>query len=152
MSHIPVNHHLRPLYRVLATLTGIFVLVFGIVGLTRTRGTDLFAHGSTTALGLRTNLAFSLLSIVAGAVIVVVTVIGRNLDHFVNIWGGALFLVAGAVMMLLMRTSANFLNFSMSTCIVSFLIGMALLAAGLYGKTGSPDAARVEEAFRHGGH
>ena len=38
-SHLPVNHPLRPLYRVLVALIGAGIVVFGIVGYTRTRGT-----------------------------------------------------------------------------------------------------------------
>ncbi|HEU5109531.1 MAG TPA: DUF4383 domain-containing protein, partial [Micromonosporaceae bacterium] len=77
MAHTPVNHPLRPLYRVLAGLTGLYVLLFGIIGVMETAGTELFGHPSAYALGLRTNLAFSIISIVAGLIIVVATVIGR---------------------------------------------------------------------------
>jgi hypothetical protein len=148
--HTPVNHPLRPLYRVIGGLAGLYVLLFGIVGLVGTSGTDLFGHPSVYALGLRTNLAFSLLSIVAGVVIVAGTVIGRNVDQTVNWYGGWVFMVAGMAMLALLETDANFLNFSVATCVVSFVIGLALMVSGLYGKVGSPDAARAEEAFRHG--
>jgi len=60
--------------------------------------------------------------------------------------------VAGTAMLALLRTDLNVLNFSMATVIVSFAIGMVLFSAGLYGKSGSPAAARAEEAARHGGH
>ena len=48
-----------------------------------------------------------------------------------------------------MQTDLNFLGFTMSTCIVSFVIGLVLFTAALYGKTGRP-TMRKEEAFRHG--
>jgi len=152
MSHIPVNHHLRPVYRVLAALVGIYVLVFGVLGFVETNGTSAFDRANVTALGLRTNLAFSIASVVAGAVILLAVFVGRNLDVMVNLWGGVAFLVAGIAMLALLRTDANVLNFSMATCVVSFVIGMVLLAAGLYGKSGSVDAAKAEEVLRHGGH
>jgi hypothetical protein len=152
MSHIPVNHHLRPVYRVLAALAGLYVLLFGVLGFLETRGTSAFDRGSMTVLGLRTNLAFSIASIVAGAVILLAAFVGRNVDYFLNLVGGIAFLVAGMAMMTLLQTDANVLNFSMATCIVSFVIGMVLFSAGLYGRTGSVDAARAEEALRHGGH
>ena len=67
-----VAHSRQPppaaLYRVLAALAGLYVLVFGVLGFFETRDAE-FDRGSMTALGLRTNLAFSLASIVAGAVI-----------------------------------------------------------------------------------
>ncbi len=135
-SHLPVNHPLRPLYRVLVALVGAGIVVFGIVGFTRTRGTALFAQEHLPwVLGLRTNLAFALLSIVSGAVLVVCAVIGRNFDFRVNLLGGLLFMVVGMVMLGLLRTNVNLLGFSMTNCIVSFVIGTVVFAAGLYGRT-----------------
>jgi hypothetical protein len=152
MAHIPVNHHLQPLYRVLAGACGLYVLVFGVAGFVETRGLDLFAQdGLPWVLWLKANRAFAILSIVAGLVVVVGAVIGRNVDHWINLVGGIVFMVAGMAMMTLMQTDLNFLGFTMSTCIVSFLIGMVLFSAGLYGKTGSSNEAAIEERFRHGG-
>lgn len=154
MSHIPVNHPLRGLYRFLATLTGLYVLVFGVVGFAETKGTPTFSQDDLHwVLGLRTNLAFAELSVVAGAIIVVAAVIGRNIDRFVNVAGGLVFMAAGMAMLILMRTDANFLGSSMANCVVSFVIGTVLFSAGLYGKVGSLEAAAAEERARHGhGH
>ena len=136
LTHLPVNHPLRNLYRALAALVGVAVLVFGIVGFARTRGTALFAREHLPwVLGLRTNLAFALLSIVSGAVLLVCAVVGRNLDHVVNFLGGIVFMAVGMLMMSLLRTDANFLGFSMTNCIVSFVLGTIVFAAGLYGRT-----------------
>ncbi len=151
MAHIPVNHSLRPVYRTLAFLIGVYLLVFGIVGITRSTGHDFFAHHEPiTALGLHTNMAVSLLNVVAGAVLAVGAVYGHNLDHFINLFGGIVFLAAGLVMLVLQRTSGNLLNFTVRTCVVSFVIGMLLFAAGLYGKTDTGEAADAQEAHRHG--
>jgi hypothetical protein len=150
MAHIPVNHHLQPLYRALASLCGLYVFVFGVAGVVETGGTALFAqHGLPEVVGLHANRAFAILSIVAGAVIVGGALIGRNVDHWVNLVGGIVFLVSGFFMMTLLRTNLNILGFTMTTCIVSFGIGTTLFLAGLYGKTGSCDDVRKEEAFRH---
>ena len=136
LTHLPVNHPLRNLYRAVAALVGAGVLLFGIVGFTRTRGTALFAQEHLPwVLGLRTNLAFALLSIVSGAVLLVCAVVGRNLDHVVNFLGGIVFMAVGMLMMSLLRTDANFLGFSMTNCIVSFVLGTIVFAAGLYGRT-----------------
>ena len=52
MPHFPVNHPARPLYRVLAGLVGVYILVFGVVGRRRRPvGDPLFARDST--LGAR---------------------------------------------------------------------------------------------------
>jgi hypothetical protein len=148
MAHTPVNHPLRPLYRVLAGLTGLYVLLFGIFGMVETWGTDVFGHPSAHALGLRTNLAFSLISVVAGVIIVAAAVIGRNVDHMVNQVAGYAFATMGMLMLALLQTDANFLNFSVATCIVSFVISLVLLTAGLYGKVGSAEDVEAERAFQ----
>jgi hypothetical protein len=135
MSHIPVNHPLRPLYRALAALIGIYVLVFGIIGFARTLGDDLFGRVDVTVLGLRTNLAFSAMSVVAGVALIGAAYVGRNVDRFVNLWGGQAFMVVGLAMLALLSTDLNVLNFSMSTVIVSFVLGTVLFSAGLYGRS-----------------
>jgi hypothetical protein len=145
--HLPVNHHLRPVYRAVAALVGGYLLVFGIIGFTRTRGTALFAQSHLPwVLGLRTNLAFALLSIVSGAVLVVCAVIGRNLDFLVNLLGGVLFMAVGVLMLGLLQTDANFLGFSMANCVVSFVLGTVVFAAGLYGRTGTADSGAHRRA------
>jgi Domain of unknown function (DUF4383) len=149
MAHIPVNHHLRPLYRTVAALTGLYVLVFGIAGAVESAGSDLFDRGDIVALGLRTNMAFSVLSIVSGAVILGGLFLGRNVDQFINYWGGFLFLIVPTLMLLLLRTDGNILNFSMTTVIVSYIIGMVLLAAGLYGKIGSEEDEKRANWYRY---
>jgi hypothetical protein len=148
MSHTPVNHPLRPLHRVLAGLTGLYVLVFGAIGVAGTAGTPLFGHPSEYALGLRTNLAFSLISIAAGIVILGASVLGRNIDYRVNQVAGYAFAGMGMLMLALLQTDANFLNFSVATCVVSFVISLVLLTAGLYSKVGSADDVAAEETFR----
>lgn len=150
MAHLPVNHPVRPLTRVLGALIGLYILIFGIAGLADTWGASFFDRGEHWVLGLRTNPAFSVLSILAGAVLVAGAAYGRNVDHFINLVGGVGFLLAGIVMMTLLRTDGNLLNFAMPNCIVSFLIGLALLYAGMYGKTGPRELADAEDLLRHG--
>jgi uncharacterized protein DUF4383 len=153
MVHIPVNHHLQPLYRVLAIACGLYVLVFGIAGVVQSRGLGTFTtHALPWVLGLKANRAFSVASIVAGIVIIAGGLVGRNLDHWVNLLGGIGFLVIGTAMMTLLRTDLNVFGFTMATCVASFLIGVVLFTAGLYGKTGTAEDVRAEESFRHGGH
>lgn len=152
MSHIPVNHQLRPLYRALAGVVAVYLLVFGVVGVIQTTGSGMFEQGDVSALGLRTNLAFAIASIVAGAAVLVAVFLGRNVDYIVNVWGGVAFMVVGIAMLALLNSDLNVLNFSVATVIVSFVIGMVLFSAGLYGRSGSAASARTEEAVRHGGH
>lgn len=151
MAHMPINHPMRPVYRVLAGLAALYILVFGIVGLAETWGGELFGRENTHALGLRTNLAFSALSVLAGVVVLLGLGIGRNVDRFIHLWGGCVFLGVGILMLAVLQTDANFLNFTVATCIVSFIIGLVFFSAGLYGRVGSHEDERAEEAFRHGG-
>ena len=148
MSHIPVNHRLRPLYRGLAFLAGLYLLVFGIIGVIRTAGDPFFDRGDTVVLGLKTNMAFAVLSIVAGAIVLAATIYGRNVDHFVNMIAGGVFMFVGVFGLTIVRTDINKLNFTVATCVVSSLVGTALLIAGLYGRIGPMEQARQEEAIR----
>jgi hypothetical protein len=151
MSHLPINHHLQPLYRTLAGAAGLYVLVFGIMGLVQASGLDFFAQdGLPTVLGLRANRAFAALSVVAGVVLLVGAVIGRSIDMWINLFASVLFLTAGMTMMALLETDLNVLGFTVTTCIVSFVIGLVLGLAGLYGRVGSPEEDAAEERFRHG--
>lgn len=148
MAHIPINHPLRPLYRALAGLIGAYILVFGVVGLLRTWGDPLFDRGDVWVLGLRTNLAFAILSVVYGLVLLAANVIGGNTEHLVNLGAGVLFMFAGMLMMTLMQTEANILNFSMSTVILSLVFGLIVFTAGLYDKVGTAEDEEVERAYR----
>ncbi|MFC0029049.1 DUF4383 domain-containing protein [Micromonospora chaiyaphumensis] len=148
MAHFPVNHPARPLYRVLSGLIGLYILVFGVWGVFQTWGDGLFSRESNTALGLRTNLAFSLVSVVFGAFLLIGASRRGNLGHYMNLTAGAVFLVTAILMMSVLQTSANFLNFSMSTVLVSLVFGLVLLATGLYDKVGTDEHAAEERRRR----
>ena len=141
LSHMPVNHHLRPFYRFLAGLTGAYVLLFGVVGVAMTNSGTLFSQTNVSALGLRTNLAFSIVSIVAGAVLLLAVFLGRNIDTTVTFWGGLAFMVVGTAMMAVLRSDLNKLNSGISTVVVSFVIGTVLFTAGMYTRTAKAVAA-----------
>jgi hypothetical protein len=148
MSHLPVNHRLRPLWRTLATLIGLYLMVFGIIGIIQCAGDPFWDRGSVTVLGLKTNMAFAVLSVVVGAAVLIANILGRNIDHWVNMCLGGVFMFVGVFGLIIIRSSLNKLNFSVATCVVSSLLGTALLIAGLYGKTGSDADARHEEELR----
>ncbi len=151
MAHLPVNHRLGGLYRFLSGVAGLYVLLFGIIGAANTAGDPLFDRGDATAFGLKTNLAFSILSIVVGAIVVIGALVGRNIDHFINYCAGIVFWVAGLFNLAFNHTSANVLNFSVATCVVSFILGTVFMLSGLYGKRGTAEEADEEDAFRHSG-
>ncbi|MEQ4301051.1 DUF4383 domain-containing protein [Plantactinospora sp. B6F1] len=148
MAHIPINHPARPIYRVLAGLIGLYIVVFGIFGLFETAGDDFFSRSSHWVLGLRTNLAFATVSVVFGLVVLAGAVLPGNFGHLMNLAIGVVFLVVAIVMMTVLQTEANILNFSMSTVVVSMLFGLVLLATGLYDKVGPPELAEKERETR----
>jgi hypothetical protein len=148
MAHFPVNHPARPLYRVLSGLIGLYILVFGVFGVFQTWGDGLFSRENTSALGLRTNLAFALVSVVFGIFLLIGASRPGNLGHYMDLTAGVVFLVTSILMMSVLQTSANFLNFSMSTVIVSMVFGLVLLATGLYDKVGTDEHAEEERRRR----
>lgn len=149
MSHIPVNHPARPVYRAIAGLIALYILIFGIFGLFETADDDLFSRSSHWVLGLRTNLAFALVSVVFGIIVLFGAVHRGNLGHLMNLTAGVVFLVVGLAMLTVLQTEANILNFSISTVIVSMLFGLAFLATGLYDKVGPPEHAEEEDEWRN---
>ena len=58
MAHNPINHPLRPIYRGLALLAGVYLVAFGVVGLIVTAGSGCAENGRTR---LRLGLACRLL-------------------------------------------------------------------------------------------
>ncbi|MDI5937746.1 MULTISPECIES: DUF4383 domain-containing protein [unclassified Micromonospora] len=139
MAHTPVNHPARPIYRAIGGLVGLYFLVFGVLGLVASAGSDLFAQDDTKALGQGTNLGFSLLSIVLGIAIVAGTVIGRNLDVAINQWLAYALMVLGLAELAFLQTDANIFNFTITTDIVVLTLSMVLLMAGMYGKVGTDE-------------
>ncbi|GAA0738987.1 DUF4383 domain-containing protein [Dactylosporangium roseum] len=150
-AHFPINHHLRPVYRLLAGVAGLYMLVFGVVGFVQTSGAPFFTRDEAEwVLGLRTNPAFALLSIVAGVVVLGANLVGRNIAHFINQLAGIVLLIVGMASLAVMQTEANVFAFSMANVIVTFILGSIVGTASLYDRVGTPAQASAEEDFRHG--
>jgi len=152
MAHYPLNHPLRPLYRFLAFLAAAYLTLFGAIGLGVTAGDPFFHRGGEWVLGLRTNPAAAWISLLAGLVLLIAVVVGRNVYYQVAIllgWGipaFAMFLMAA------IQTDANVFNASMINVVVLAVLGLIVLTGGLYGKVGSEEAARGESQAAHGSH
>ena len=138
MAHYPLNHHLRQTYRFLATLAGLYLVLFGAIGLGRTWGDPFFHRGSDWVLGLRTNPATAWLTTVVGVVLLAIVLIGANTFHRVALVLGWAIFVYAAFLLAVMQTDANVFNASMINVIVLILLGLVVLTAGLYGKVGKP--------------
>lgn len=148
MAHNPVNHPARPVYRAIAGLTGLYLAIFGVLGVLETSGSELFAQEDTRVLGQGTNLGWSLIMTVLGTVILIASGIGRNVDTRVNQIVAYGFLVLGLAELAVLRTDANYLNFTVSTCVVVMSVGLVLLMAGMYGKVGSEEEAQAAREAR----
>ncbi|MEV6597420.1 DUF4383 domain-containing protein [Actinoplanes sp. NPDC051346] len=155
MAHIPVNHPLRPIYRALGALTGVYLILFGIVGIIVTASDGLFANGGDRVLGQGANLFWSIVSLLVGAIVVLASVIGRNSDVEVDKYFGWGLLVVGSYELAVIRTDANFLDFTVSTVVVTYLAGLMLIMASLYSKvapaaqTGEPRQVRQARATQN---
>ncbi len=150
MAHNPVNHPLRPIYRAIAGIVGVYFVVFGVVGLILTADEGLFGRAGDRVLGQGANLFWSIVAIVIGIVVVAATVLGRNRDVLVDTYLGWTLLVIGTFCLAVIRTGANFLDFSISTVIVTYLAGLALILAGLYSKTAPMEQTSEPRQVREG--
>jgi hypothetical protein len=148
MGHNPVNHPLRPIYRALGALTGLYYVIFGVVGLFVTAGDALFATGGDRVLGQGSNLAWSIASIAIGAIVLIATGAGRNLDVAVDKYAGWGLLVIGTFALAVIRTDANVLDFSISTVVVTYLAGLALIMTSYYSKVVATEDAGAPRQVR----
>ncbi|WP_432834937.1 DUF4383 domain-containing protein [Dactylosporangium sp. CA-092794] len=146
-AHFPINHHLRPLYRFLAGLVGLYMLVFGVVGFVQTSGAPFFTRDEAEwVLGLRTNPAFALLSIIAGVVVLGANLVGRNVAHVFNQLAGIVLTVVGMGSLAVLQTEANVFAFSMVNVIVTFIMAGVIGTASLYDRVGPVTENRAEGA------
>lgn len=134
--HTPVDHPLRPFYRTLAALGGVYLVVFGVVGLVSTGDQDAVGRSDASVLGQGSNLTASVISLALGAIVLIGVLIGRNVDVALNTYLGWGLIGIGTLSMLFSHTDLNVLNSTIFTCVVSYIVGLVLVTAGLYGKTG----------------
>jgi hypothetical protein len=150
MAHIPVNHPMRPLYRALTGLCGLYLVLFGIVGLVVTPGHGLFGRPDGRVLGQGANLFWSIVAIIIGAIVLLAAVLGRNLDVQVGKYIGWGLLVVATYELAVSRTDANVLKFTISTVIVCYILGLVLITSSLYSKVGPPEETSAPRQAREG--
>ncbi len=146
--HNPINHPARSTYRALAGLIGLYLVVFGGIGLATTGGDGLFAQDAGRVLGQGSNLANSLISVVVGAIVLIATVVGRNFDVLVNRVFGWVLMALGLATLATLRTDANYLGHTLASSIVMMSLGQLLLLAAMYGKVGSEDEHQAWQRAR----
>jgi hypothetical protein len=150
MAHNPVNHPLRPMYRVLGFLAGGYLVVFGIVGLIQTSGDDATGANSHRILGQGGNLLLSIIMLVVGAIVLVITALGRNLDTKGDQFLGYGLLVLGSYGLAFSRTDANIFGQDIQTVIGTYIVGLALVTVSLYSKVAPASQAGAPRQVREG--
>jgi hypothetical protein len=134
MSHLPVDHPLVPVYRVLGALTGLFLIVFGVVGWSKSSGDKFTDSTGVRVLGMHANGLLSVLSLAAGVLLVLGALRGGNLGAAVNFFLGCLYTFAGLGGLAIERTSLNVFAYTVGDLVFSMVVGFILLAAGMYGQ------------------
>ncbi len=150
MAHNPVNHPLRPIYRALGFLAGAYLVVFGIVGLIQTSGHDFTGNIGVRVLGQQSNLLWSIIALILGAIVVIATVIGRNADTETDKFLGWGLLVIGSYGLATSRTDADFFGFGIATVVVTYLVGLVLITTSLYSKVAPAAQAGAPRQVREG--
>ncbi|MCO1595236.1 DUF4383 domain-containing protein [Micromonospora sp. RHAY321] len=148
MAHTPVNHPARPVYRAIGGLTGLYLVVFGVLGIIESAGNEVLAQDDTRVLGQGTNLGFSLLCVLLGLLVVAGTALGRNIDVAINQWLAYALMVVSLAGLAFIQTDANIFNFSIATVIVVMLAALVLLMVGMYGKVGTDEESEAWQKAR----
>jgi hypothetical protein len=149
-SHIPVNHPLRPIYRIVGFITGAYLVVFGVLGAIQTAGEPFANETGIRVLGQETNMLSSLIHIVVGGLVLLGTAIGKNLDVAIDKYLGWAILVIGTYGLATIRTDANFFGYSVSTVVVTYLAGLLLITVSLYSKVVPESRAGAPRQVREG--
>ncbi|MEK8108125.1 DUF4383 domain-containing protein [Micromonospora sp. M12] len=146
--HTPVNHPARPIYRAIGGLTGLYLVVFGVLGFIASAGNEVLAQDDTRVLGQGTNIGFSLLSVLLGIIVLVGVGLGRNIDVAINQWMAYSLMVISVGGLAFIRTDANIFNFSVATVIALMTAALVLLVVGMYGKVGSEEESEAWKSAR----
>jgi hypothetical protein len=150
MAHTPVNHPLRPIYRIVGFIVGAYLVAYGVIGLIATSG-EAFTGPGVRVLGQGSNMLWSIVSIAVGALVLLGTVVGKNIDVAVDQYLGWGLLVLGSYELCVLRTDdVNFFGFTMSTVVVTYLAGLLLITVSLYSKTAPQSQAGAPRQVREG--
>jgi hypothetical protein len=115
-----------------AVTVGLFLLVFGLVGLTR--GLPFLATTGQRIAGLSSDGALSVLSVVVALVLVGAAARGPRVASSVMMVLGVLFVLSAVVNGALLESRANLLAFQLSNVVFSVVVGLLLLVLGAYGR------------------
>ncbi len=120
------------LHRIGAVVFGVGLSVFGVLGLVNRL--DFFSTTGQEVLGLSSNGALSMISLVVAAVLITAGVRGGRVASTVLVVVGAAFVASGLVNMLVLGTPLNLLAFRIPNVVFSFVSGALLLFLGAWGR------------------
>lgn len=120
------------LHRIGAVVFGLGLSVFGALGFAG--GLDFFSTSGKPVLGLSTNGALSLISLLVAVVLVGAGFFGGRIASTVLVVVGAAFVLSGLANTLVLGTSLNLLAFRIPNVIFSFVAGALLLFLGAWGR------------------
>jgi Domain of unknown function (DUF4383) len=119
-------------HRVGAVVFGLGVGTFGVLGLVNRL--DMFSTTGRPVLGLSSNGALSVISLVVAAVLIAAALRGGRLASTVLVVVGAAFVLSGLVNTLVLGTPLNLLAFRIPNVVFSFVAGALLLFLGAWGR------------------
>jgi hypothetical protein len=139
------------LHRIGAVVFGLGLSVFGVLGLVNRL--DFFSTTGQDVLGLSSNGALSMISIIVAAVLIAAGVRGGRVASTVLVVVGAAFVASGLVNTLVLGTPLNLLAFRIPNVVFSFVAGALLLFLGAWGRFSGrlPDDNPYRQERQHGG-
>jgi len=148
MSHLPVDHPLRGLYRGLTIVTGAASVAYGATALATTSGNGFTDSEGEKVWGLMVaNPAAGVFWIVVGGIALLAALVGRNVDAKVNSVLGPVLWVVGTIGLIFIRNGDNFLAFTVTSVCAMYLLGTLWFTAALYsGVSGSSPVRRPSSA------
>lgn len=126
-------------HRVGAVVFALGLGTFGVLGLVNRL--DMFSTTGQQVLGLSSNGALSMISLVVAAILIASAVRGGRLASTTLVVIGAAFVLSGLVNTLVLGTPLNLLAFRIPNVVFSFIAGALLLFLGSWGRFsgGLPD-------------
>ncbi|MEY9214673.1 hypothetical protein NI17_018630 [Thermobifida halotolerans] len=128
----PTERRLSNVYRFGAGLTGAALVVFGL--LNAAGRTVFLTDGGEVVPGVSTAEATGFLAVALGSLLVGGAVVGGTFASSLSIVLGAVFVLGGLVSLVLLDTPYNLLALRLPNVISGFVVGVALLTSGMYGR------------------
>ena len=126
------SHPVYVVHRVSAAALGLALWVFAALGFARSL--PFLSTQGQEIMGLSSDGALSVISVVAGAVLIAGAVWGDPKASTISVGMGMLFLLSGLVHLLILNTPWNLFAFRLSNVCFSLVVGLILLILGFYGR------------------